>query len=260
MSLAGGMPWYYANSGERQGPVSDEEFAQLVANGRVRDDTLVWKQGMSDWRRYSEVAPALGIPPALPGASPAPIGSMPPSPSTSTVPGTPTFAPYRAGDAAALTGRQYAGFWLRFVAALIDGIILGVVGQIVGSLVQAMVFPDSLKRLAQMRENPEAVDPAMIALVFQMMGVMFVVGTVLGIVYDVVFIRRFAATPGKLAVGVRIERADGSPLSVGRIIGRYFGRMLSGLVMCVGYLIAAFDDQKRALHDYLCDTRVVKRG
>ncbi len=260
MPLAGGMPWYYANSGERQGPVSDEEFARLVASGSVRDDTLVWRQGMSDWSRYSEVAPALGIPPALPGVSPALADSLPPSPSQAPAPAGPAFAPYRPGDAAVIVGRQYAGFWLRFVALFIDGIILGVVGQIVGSLVQAVVFPDSLSRLTQMRENPEAVDPAMVAFIFQMMGVMLLVGTVLGILYDVIFIRRFAATPGKMVVGVRIERADGSPLSVGRILGRYFGRMLSGFVMCVGYLMAAFDDQKRALHDYLCDTRVVKRG
>lgn len=258
MSLAGEMPWYYANSGDRQGPVSDDEFAQLIATGRVRDETLVWKQGMPDWRRFSEVAPALGIPPPLPVASSVPDGS--PTTGMPSGPIAPAFASHSSGGASEVTGPQYAGFWLRFIAVLIDSIILGIMGQVAGSMVQTMVFPDSISRLAQMRENPEALDPQMITFLLQMMGVMFLVGTVLGIVYDVVFISRYAATPGKLAVGVRIERADGSRLSLGRIIGRYFGRMLSGLVLCVGYLIAAFDDQKRALHDYLCDTRVVKRG
>jgi uncharacterized RDD family membrane protein YckC len=159
-----------------------------------------------------------------------------------------------------LIGRQYAGFWLRFAAFVIDTIILGVAGQVVGSLVQATVFPDSLRKLSELREHPESADPAAFAFLFQMMGIMLVVGLAIGIAYDVFFLRRYAATPGKLAVGVRIERADGSPLSTGRIIGRYFGRSLSGLVMCVGYLIAAFDEQKRALHDFICDTRVVKRG
>lgn len=256
MRLVGGMPWYYANSGDRQGPVSDEEFIQLIASGRVRDETLVWKQGMPEWRRYAEVASTVGLPPALPvtleGASGTPVTATPAAP-------TSAFNPTGAA-AAGLIGRQYAGFWLRFAAFVIDTIILGVAGQVVGSLVQAMVFPDSLRKLNELREHPESADPAAFAFLFQMMGIMLVVGLAIGIAYDVFFLRRYAATPGKLAVGVRIERADGSPLSTGRIIGRYFGRSLSGLVMCIGYLIAAFDEQKRALHDFICDTRVVKRG
>ncbi len=250
MRLVEVMPWYYANSGDRQGPVSDEEFIQLTASGRVRDDTLVWKQGMPEWRHYGEIASSVGLPPALPASAGAPAASV-----------SPTGVINPAGaSAAGLTGRQYAGFWLRLAAFVIDTIILAVAGQVVGSLVQAMVFPNGLRKLAELREHPEAADPAALVFIFQMTGVMLVVGLVIGIAYDVFFLRRYAATPGKLAVGVRIERADGSPLSTGRIIGRYFGRTLSGLVMCVGYLIAAFDEQKRALHDFLCDTRVVKRG
>jgi len=70
---------------------------------------------------------------------------------------------------------------------------------------------------------------------------------------------KFEATPGKLALGLRIVRADGSKLSHGRIIGRFFAEKLSAFVFFIGYLIAAFDDQKRALHDMICDTRVVRR-
>lgn len=252
MRLSGDMPWYYANSGDRQGPVSDEEFFQLIANGRVRDDTLVWKQGMPDWRRYSELAPSLAVPPALPAAANLSPGE---SRTASTVVSTPEFI-----RACGVAGRQYAGFWIRFVAVVIDGIILGIGGQLVGSLVQATLFPDGLRRLAELRDHPESADPGSVVFIFQMMAVMLLVTTLLGIAYDIFFLRRYAATPGKLAVGIRIERADGSPLSVGRIIGRYFGRMLSSLLLFVGYLIAAFDDEKRALHDFICDTRVVKRG
>ena len=250
------MPWYYANSGDRQGPVSDEEFFQLIANGRVRDETLVWKQGMADWRPYREIASSVGIPPSLPvNAGAASGGSVP------AVQTFPTGAVDRTGaSAAGMPGRQYAGFWLRAAAIFIDSIILGIAGQVIGSLVQAMIFPDSLRRLAELRDHPESAGPGALVFIFQMTAVMLVVGLLIGIAYDVFFLRRYSATPGKLAVGVRIERADGSPLSTGRIIGRYFGRTLSGLVMSVGYLIAAFDEQKRALHDFICDTRVVKRG
>ena len=74
------------------------------------------------------------------------------------------------------------------------------------------------------------------------------------------FIRRYDATPGKLACGLRIYRADGSKLTTGRIVWRYFAEMVSGMVMYIGYIIAGFDDQKRSLHDHICDTRVVYKN
>ena len=43
-----------------------------------------------------------------------------------------------------------------------------------------------------------------------------------------------------------------------RAIGRYFAAMLSSLILCIGYLLIAFDAEKRALHDMICDTRVIK--
>ena len=47
------MDWYYANDGQRQGPISAEEFARLVAGGTVHDDTLVWRAGMNEWQPAS---------------------------------------------------------------------------------------------------------------------------------------------------------------------------------------------------------------
>jgi uncharacterized RDD family membrane protein YckC len=91
-----------------------------------------------------------------------------------------------------------------------------------------------------------------------MMATQQVVGFAIGISYEVFFIRKFDATPGKMALGVKVLRTDGSKLSVGRIIGRYFANIVSVLTAFIGYIIAAFDDEKRALHDYMCDTRVIK--
>jgi len=47
-------------------------------------------------------------------------------------------------------------------------------------------------------------------------------------------------------------------VSYGRAAGRYFAKMLSGIIMGIGYIMAGFDSQKRALHDMICDTRVIK--
>ncbi len=69
------MDWYYAINGQRVGPVSESNFAQLVANGVITDDTLVWRKGMEQWTRWDEVAPAVELPsaeriPTMPGFSP----------------------------------------------------------------------------------------------------------------------------------------------------------------------------------------------
>jgi hypothetical protein len=56
------MDWYYAIKGKRIGPVSEVNFAQLVANDVIRDDTLVWHKGMAEWARWDVVAPASDLP------------------------------------------------------------------------------------------------------------------------------------------------------------------------------------------------------
>ena len=52
-------------------------------------------------------------------------------------------------------------------------------------------------------------------------------------------------------------RADGRPISPGLAAGRYFGLWLSSLIFFIGYIIAGFDSEKRALHDRICQTRVI---
>lgn len=248
-----GMPWYYANAGQRSGPVGEEEFAALVARGEIRDDTLVWKQGMGDWKRYAEVAALLSLPPVLPGTTTnlAPSTSSHPAAGGTSVGGVATQALFPP--------RVFAGFWLRFLARLIDGAILWFAGQIVGGILIQFALPDALQTMAEMRADPQNVTPEQVAVVLQMMLLVMGLNLVIGLIYDLVFLGKYGATPGKMALGLKIERADGSGLSLGRITGRYFAQILSGLLLCIGYLIAAFDDQKRALHDYICDTRVVKK-
>jgi uncharacterized RDD family membrane protein YckC len=55
-----------------------------------------------------------------------------------------------------------------------------------------------------------------------------------------------------------VVRPDGGPVHLGRAVGRYFAKWLSSLTLCIGYIIAGFDAEKRAMHDMIVDTRVVK--
>jgi uncharacterized RDD family membrane protein YckC len=91
-----------------------------------------------------------------------------------------------------------------------------------------------------------------------MVGVAFVVSLLIGCAYETFFITRFAATPGKMALGLKVLRPDGSGVTAGRAAGRYFAKQLSAMILLIGYILAAFDAQKRALHDMICDTRVIR--
>ena len=79
-----------------------------------------------------------------------------------------------------------------------------------------------------------------------------------GVTYDAIFVGRFGATPGKMICNLRIVHPDGSRLSYPRAFGRCGAKWLSGITFGIGYLMAAFDDEKRALHDQICDTRVIR--
>jgi uncharacterized RDD family membrane protein YckC len=152
---------------------------------------------------------------------------------------------------AAAAGRyQYAGFWIRVLASLIDSIILGVVN----SIIQFTALRPMLG-MTDMSNDPAAIFAALGA-----MGVLGSVGLLLACTYEAVFVAQMGATPGKMALGMKVVRPDGSRVDLGRAVGRYFAKLLSMLILCIGYIMVAFDSEKRGLHDIICDTRVVRQS
>jgi uncharacterized RDD family membrane protein YckC len=77
--------------------------------------------------------------------------------------------------------------------------------------------------------------------------------------YYTFFVGKYGATPGKMATKLSIVNADGSPVSYGKACGRYFAQIVSSLACCIGYLMVAWDPEKRALHDRICGTRVIRK-
>jgi uncharacterized RDD family membrane protein YckC len=82
-------------------------------------------------------------------------------------------------------------------------------------------------------------------------------GMAIQIAYEVFFIGKYGATLGKQACKIKVVRADGSPVGYALATGRFFAKILSSITLLIGYIIAAFDSEKRALHDRICDTRVI---
>lgn len=267
------MQWYYAVGGQRLGPVSQAGYEQLVREGVIKPDTLVWRQGMSAWQPQSSVAgelPTGGV--ESPGGMAATgaegggddtevcsvSGKRYPKREMIQFEGQWISAEHRDAffqrmrEGVAQPGRfVYGGFWRRFVAKFIDGIILGLAGVVANMGLGVLLYGTA----NYFRPDTTTIPPTTLVL-FQ--GLSMLIGIVLGLIYALFFIRKYSATPGKMAMGLKLVRADGSSLSVGRIIGRHFAEWISGIILLIGYIMAAFDDEKRALHDRICDTRVIK--
>jgi uncharacterized RDD family membrane protein YckC len=149
-----------------------------------------------------------------------------------------------ASGAPVISKWQYGGFWIRVVARLIDGVTLGIV-------VAFIAWPFFGTFGAQFSPTLMRSAPSGLRLSFQ------VLSYVIAMVYEVVFLRYHGATLGKMALGLKVVRSDGESLGWGISIGRYFIHVVSGIILCIGYIIAGFDNEKRALHDRVCDTRVI---
>ena len=145
------------------------------------------------------------------------------------------------------TAVVYGGFWIRAVALLIDGIILF----IVDTILELGLLGTSSTQLA-------ATNPADVGPVMSKLGLIWLISLGVQFAYETFFIGKMAATPGKMAMGLKVVRADGSPVDYPRAAGRFFAKILSGIILGIGYFMAGFDAQKRALHDMICDTRVIK--
>jgi uncharacterized RDD family membrane protein YckC len=254
------MQWYYAVGDQRQGPVEQAEFERLVATGIIRDDTLVWRQGMAQWQPYSTVQ-ASSAPRVDDGTEVCAVsGKRYPRREMINYEGKwisgehrdAFFQRMREGIALPTDGAVpgpygYGGFWRRLVAFWLDGMIQGVV--------LLPIYVAGAIAFAPTGRNPATELGGF--MLFLGCWMIFAIGV--GVGYACFFTRKYDATPGKLALGLKVLRPNGDKLSVGRIIGRHFAHFVTSLVpFAIGYIIAGFDDEKRALHDRIADTRVIK--
>ena len=234
------MNWYYANGGERQGPVDQIAFDRLAAEGVIQQSTLVWHEGLTEWQQYADAEPAMYCTEC---GKPFPTGFMLQYGASWVCANCkPRFTQKIREGALFASAIPYAGFWIRFGAHTIDGVILGIVGMAVNFLMMGAI---TLRRM----------DPVSMIL---SMGSAYSAQLAFSAAYYSLLVWKYGGTPGKLALGLRIVRPDGSPLSLGLSIGRYAATLVTNFTMGIGYLMAAIDDERRTLHDRLAGTRVIK--
>ena len=240
------MEWYYADAGRQVGPIDDAGFRQLAAAGTIREETLVWQAGMPTWQPYRNLnAPAnVGSRSCAQCGRPFPPDELAAFGSVLVCGACKPAYAQKLREGVLTTGRlHYAGFWIRFGATLIDGIVEIVVLMIVGGLAFGIAGFDTGNQTAMAFAQ----------------GIFFLAQLVLNFSYEVWFIGKMGATPGKLACGLMVVSADGTKISYQRSMARFGAKLISSITLCIGYLIAAFDVEKRTLHDRICDTRVIRK-
>jgi len=244
------MEWHYSNGANRMGPVSPVAFETLVRDGVVKADTLVWAQGQAAWQPWNQFA-ALIATCAAGGGIHFQRDMVPYEGKFISAEQKEKFF-QRLREGVAQPGQLvYASFDRRFVAKVIDGIVMQVVGVIVNMGLAYVV-------LGAFIFNPKPSEVANPGRMLVYTGATLLVGLGVGLLYQWFFLKNYAATPGKMALGLKVVRSDGSPLTTGRIFGRVFSEYLSVMILFIGYIMAGFDEERRTLHDRICDTRVIK--
>ncbi len=152
-----------------------------------------------------------------------------------------------AGGPGAAASMGYAGVGIRFGARFVDGLVF----LVPFGIIAALVLPNLL-RTAGTRPT-----------IFN--GPFVVAGLIFGLFYEVLMMRYWGATLGKMACGIKIVRSDARSLGWGVSFGRYFMYnvvisaipVVNGILLITTAIMAGVDEQRRGLHDRVCDTRVI---
>jgi uncharacterized RDD family membrane protein YckC len=164
---------------------------------------------------------------------------------TSNAGGTPPPAPVWDAQPTGAGQVRYGGFWIRVVAYIIDAIVLNVAFAIIGMFLGVSLIP----------ADPTKLDPE----VMSKMGVFELVALVVTWLYFALLeSSQRGATVGKMAMGLRVVDEQGNRISFGRATGRFFAKFVSGIILLLGYIMVAFTERKRALHDMMAGTLVIK--
>ena len=146
----------------------------------------------------------------------------------------------------------YAGFWRRFAAYIIDTIVIiavWVILQVATGLTFECVSPESTGG-ADVQVGFSCESTAIGNLVMLVGGWLY---------FALMETSSRQATLGKMALGIVVTDADGNRLSFGRATGRYFGKIVSAVILMIGFIMIAFTSRKQGLHDIMAGCLVTRK-
>ena len=233
------MLWYYARNGQRMGPVEEAEIQRLLQTGQLAGTDLVWKPGLPEWRPAGQMPELASFfrPAGPPPPPPPPAAYSPYAPPAAPLVQSPAYPAPMFGN---VTAVEYGSFGARFLALVIDQIILGVVGFGIGFFV---VF-------AGMAGGGDASAAQPISNVISIL--------VVWLYYAGLESSSQMATLGKRALGLRVTDLQGQRIDFARATGRHFGKILSALLLLIGFLMMIWDEKNQTLHDKMAGCLVVR--
>jgi uncharacterized RDD family membrane protein YckC len=221
------MDWYYIDSSKpegkrRNGPWSLRQMMLFAEQAAFAPETPVWRDGFESWKPWSVVEPELKTEFQAETIKQVIEEKILPNITVSKA--------------------EYAGFWVRLCAFAIDSIVL--------QLVFILLTPIHSHLGVISEITPQTPLP-------DLMPTMFLAFCLI-LFYNSFFVKNFSGTLGKIVLGLAVVRHDGKAITWSCAFLRSFVSFLSSSLFGVGCLLAAFDIEKRALHDFMADTRVLK--
>jgi len=165
-----------------------------------------------------------------------------------------------ATASAGYSGVAYAGFWLRFVAYLIDGVISGIAFVIL--LIPLFVLTGAGAALSKIGSGENISDEVAaflgLGFIFGFFGIIFLVSW---LYYALSESSAWQATLGKKMLNLKVTDMTGQPISFGRASGRFFARIITHMIpLAIGYILAGFTEKKQAIHDMIASCLVLRKA
>lgn len=154
----------------------------------------------------------------------------------------------------------YAGFWLRFVAYIIDYLIIYAVQSFFFVPVLGLMGISFASKMDNVENMTDAETMGMIGSFAAVAGATALLTTVIAILYwSLMESSKYQATIGKMALGLKVTDVDGNSLDFVKSLIRNVCKIISGMIIFIGYIMAGFTEKKQGLHDIIAGTLVVKK-
>ena len=214
--------WYVQGPAQADGPFTGYVLKDMITRREIGAETQVAEVGATEWQRLADVPVfAALLPPELPDAK------------------------------AAVDSVQYAGFWIRLLAYIIDVIVLELFSLAIGAVLGIVLALAGALTKIQPVASGGSLPHGYVAL-------FWIVGFALTIGYNVYFnAGTWQATPGKRLLGLHIITLTGEPVSPWLAFGRWLAYILNGFTLYIGFMMIGWTREKTGLHDIICGTRVV---
>jgi uncharacterized RDD family membrane protein YckC len=154
----------------------------------------------------------------------------------------------------------YAGFWLRFVAYIIDSIIVYVMQSFIFIPVLGLLGITFASNMENVQNMSDAEAIGMFGSIMAFAGATMFLTTIIAVLYwSLMESSKYQATVGKLALGLIVTDMEGKNLDLTKALIRNVCKIISWMILLIGYIMAAFTEKKQGLHDIIAGTLVVKK-